>query len=59
MKQKGVTAEAIRKQLPKVVTSYSGATGVIKWDDYGQRIDPPIEYLEYKQGKFAVIDVRN
>ena len=59
MREGGTTADAIRKQLPKVAASYTGATGSIKWDDHGQRIKPPIEFLEYKGGKFEVLDVRN
>ena len=29
---------------------YDGATGHIEWDDRGQRINPPMDYFEYKDG---------
>lgn len=57
MRQGGTGAADIRKQLPQIAKNYSGATGTIEWDSRGQRIDPPIEYIEYKNGEFQVIDV--
>ena len=59
MKDGGVDAAAIKAALPKVVAGYSGATGRIQWDDKGQRVNPPIELLEYKDGKFATLQQRN
>ena len=59
MKEGGVDAAAIKAALPKVVQSYEGATGRIRWDQSGQRVAPPIEFLEYKDGKFASLEVRN
>jgi branched-chain amino acid transport system substrate-binding protein len=41
------------KALPEVVKGYDGATGPIVWDARGQRIDPPIEIITYKDGKFV------
>jgi hypothetical protein len=34
-----------------VVKSYDGATGHIEWDARGQRINPPMDYFIYKDGK--------
>ncbi len=46
----GTDPEAIKKALPEVVKDYDGATGQIEWDDRGQRINPPMDYFEYKDG---------
>ncbi len=59
MKQGGAEASAIKTALPEVVETYSGATGKIVWDGRGQRIDPPIEFLAYKDGAFEVVEARN
>jgi branched-chain amino acid transport system substrate-binding protein len=59
MKAGGTDAAAIKAALPKVVQSYEGATGRIQWDPNGQRVAPPIEFLEYKDGKFSLLQVRN
>ena len=50
MEQGGTNADAIKAALPKVIADYEGATGKIKWDDHGQRIDPPIEFVKYQDG---------
>jgi branched-chain amino acid transport system substrate-binding protein len=42
-----------------VAAGYTGATGRIQWDDKGQRISPPIEFVEYKDGKFSTLQQRN
>lgn len=47
----GTTADDIRKALPEVVKTYDGATGHIEWDKAGQRINPPMSYSIYKDGK--------
>jgi branched-chain amino acid transport system substrate-binding protein len=59
MKEGGPDAAAIKAALPKVVQTYEGATGRIQWDLNGQRVAPPIEFLEYKDGKFSSLQVRN
>ena len=59
MKEGGPDAAAIKAALPKVVQQYEGATGRIQWDQGGQRVAPPIEFLEYKDGKFSPLQVRN
>ena len=59
MKEAGADAAAIKTALPKVVQGYQGATGRIQWDQNGQRVAPPIEFLEYKDGKFSSLQVRN
>lgn len=59
MKEAGVDAAAIKTALPKAVQGYQGATGQIQWDQNGQRVAPPIEFLEYKDGKFSSLQVRN
>lgn len=55
MKAGGTSAEEIAAALPEVVTTYEGATGRIVWDERGQRIDPPLEFLAYEDGSFSVI----
>jgi branched-chain amino acid transport system substrate-binding protein len=55
MKKAGVEPAAIAKALPTVVAGYTGATGTIVWDDRGQRIDPPLDIIEYKNGKFETV----
>ena len=47
----GVDPAAIKKALPEVVKGYDGATGHIEWDARGQRINPPMDYFIYKDGK--------
>jgi branched-chain amino acid transport system substrate-binding protein len=59
MKDGGVDAAGIKKALPGVVKAYDGATGRIQWDERGQRVSPPIEFVEYKDGKFALLQTRN
>ena len=54
--ESGTDAEAIKAALPEVVKSYEGATGRIVWDERGQRVDPPVEILEYKDGAFQLLD---
>lgn len=39
--------------MAKAVDGYVGATGPITWDAAGQRIDPPIDFIEFKDGKFV------
>ncbi|MCW6509670.1 ABC transporter substrate-binding protein [Lichenifustis flavocetrariae] len=39
--------------MAKSIDGYQGATGAIKWDVRGQRIDPPIDVISYKDGKFV------
>lgn len=56
MQQGGTAASAIKASLPRVIENYSGATGPIVWDARGQRIDPPIEFLSYRDGSFEVIE---
>jgi hypothetical protein len=51
----GVDPKAIAAALPTVVGSYTGATGAIVWDERGQRIDPPLDIIEYKGGKFETV----
>ncbi|MDQ0470768.1 ABC transporter substrate-binding protein [Labrys wisconsinensis] len=41
--------------LEAAVKGYDGATGPIVWNANGQRIDPPIDIIAYKDGKFATI----
>jgi branched-chain amino acid transport system substrate-binding protein len=45
----------LSKALTEVVQGYEGATGKITWDERGQRIDPPIDIITYKDGKFVTI----
>lgn len=59
MTKGGTDAAAIKAALPDVVKGYDGATGQILWDDRGQRVSPPIEFLGYEGGKFEVIEARN
>ena len=59
MAEGGTDADAIKAALPEVIADYEGATGTIKWDDHGQRIDPPIEFVKYQDGKFEVLEARN
>ena len=59
LKKGGTDAASIKAALPDVVKTYDGATGRILWDNRGQRVSPPIEFLEYKDGKFDVIEARN
>lgn len=51
----GTDPAAIKKALPEVVKDYDGATGHIEWDSRGQRINPPMDYFEYKDGKLQLI----
>jgi len=39
--------------LPKAIENYAGATGAITWDERGQRIDPPIDFIVFKDGAFV------
>jgi branched-chain amino acid transport system substrate-binding protein len=55
MKKAGVDPKAIAAALPTVVAGHVGATGAIVWDDRGQRIDPPLDIIEYKGGKFETV----
>ncbi|MEM7022738.1 MAG: ABC transporter substrate-binding protein [Pseudomonadota bacterium] len=59
MEQGGTDAEAIKSALPEVIAGYEGATGKIAWNDRGQRIDPPIEFVKYEDGEFEVLEARN
>ncbi len=47
----GSDAAAIKKALPEVAKDYDGATGHVEWDDRGQRINPPMDFFEYQDGK--------
>ena len=38
-----------------MVGPYVGATGAIVWDERGQRINPPLDIIEYKGGKFETV----
>jgi branched-chain amino acid transport system substrate-binding protein len=51
----GTGPAAIRTALPEVAKGYDGATGHIEWDSRGQRINPPMDYFEYKDGKLQPI----
>ena len=51
MIEAGLDPAAIKKALPEVVKSYDGATGHIEWDARGQRVNPPMDYFIYKDGK--------
>jgi branched-chain amino acid transport system substrate-binding protein len=53
MQKAGVDGPAIKAALPEVVKTYDGATGQIKWDDRGQRVDPPLDYFVYTGGKLV------
>jgi branched-chain amino acid transport system substrate-binding protein len=59
MQDGGTEAEAIGAALPKVIADYEGATGKIRWDDHGQRIDPPVEFVKYQDGQFELLEARN
>jgi branched-chain amino acid transport system substrate-binding protein len=59
MKKGGVDAASIAKTMPEVVKTYDGASGKIVWDDRGQRIDPPLDVITYKDGKFETTGARN
>jgi len=59
MKKGGTDAASIAKELPGVVATYDGATGKIVWDDRGQRIDPPLDIIVFKDGKFETTGSRN
>lgn len=48
----GTDPAAIAAALPDAVEGYEGATGTITWDDRGQRIDPPMDIVEYSDGAF-------
>jgi branched-chain amino acid transport system substrate-binding protein len=51
----GTDPAAIRAALPEAAKGYDGATGHIEWDSRGQRINPPMDYFEYKDGKLQLI----
>ena len=55
MKAGGVDPAKIAEALPAAVAGYTGATGAILWDDRGQRIDPPLDIIEYRDGKFETV----
>ena len=55
MRQGGVSAGDIRANLMKVVETFDGATGKVKWDDRGQRIDPPTDFTKFTGGKFEIV----
>jgi len=55
MTKAGAEPKAIAMALPQVVKGYVGATGAIVWDERGQRIDPPLDLIEYKNGKFETV----
>ncbi|MBN8997508.1 MAG: ABC transporter substrate-binding protein [Rhizobiales bacterium] len=55
MAKVGEDPKAIAAELPNAVKGYVGATGAIAWDDRGQRIDPPLDLIEYKDGKFETV----
>ncbi|MCO5082715.1 MAG: ABC transporter substrate-binding protein [Rhizobiaceae bacterium] len=59
MKKSGTDAASIAKTMPEVVKTYEGASGKIVWDDRGQRIDPPLDVITYKDGKFEITGTRN
>ncbi len=59
MKKGGTDAASIAKTMPEVVKTYEGASGKIVWDDRGQRIDPPLDVITYKDGKFETTGTRN
>ena len=52
----GTDTVAIKKALPEVAKTYDGATGHIEWDDRGQRINPPMDYFSYKDGKLQLTE---
>ncbi|MFO1056393.1 MAG: ABC transporter substrate-binding protein [Dongiaceae bacterium] len=55
MQAGGTDAAAIKAALPAATKGYDGATGTIEWDDRGQRINPPMDLFEYKDGKLQLI----
>jgi branched-chain amino acid transport system substrate-binding protein len=55
MRQGGVSAGDIRANLMKVVETFDGATGKVKWDDRGQRINPPTDFTKFTGGKFEIV----
>jgi branched-chain amino acid transport system substrate-binding protein len=55
MKTGGVDPAKIAAALPGAVAGYTGATGAIVWDERGQRIDPPLDIITYKDGKFETV----
>ena len=38
--------------MAQSVVGYQGATGAVTWDARGQRINPPMDIISYKDGKF-------
>ena len=55
MQKGGTDAAAIKAALPLVAKDYDGATGRIEWDDRGQRINPPMDYFAFRDGKLEPI----
>jgi branched-chain amino acid transport system substrate-binding protein len=55
MQQAGDDPAAIKAALPGVAKAYAGATGQIEWDERGQRINPPLDYFLFKDGKLETV----
>ena len=51
MQQAGTDPAAIKAALPTAAKGYTGATGTVEWDARGQRINPPLDYFLFKDGK--------
>jgi len=47
----GTDPAAVKTALIAAAKGYDGATGTIEWDSRGQRVNPPMDYFEYKNGK--------
>ena len=47
----GTDPAAVKTALIAAAKGYDGATGSIEWDSRGQRVNPPMDYFEYKDGK--------
>lgn len=56
MKAEGTDAADISAALPGVVPTFEALTGKIVWDEKNQRIDPPLDLIEYKDGQFMSMD---
>jgi branched-chain amino acid transport system substrate-binding protein len=55
MQKAGTDPAAIKAALPEVAKTYDGATGHIEWDSRGQRVNPPMDYFLFKDGKLEKI----
>ena len=46
----------LRGLIAERIVILDGATGTITWDDRGQRIDPPVDFVTFEDGAFKSVE---